>query len=254
VKVAEVFEKYRTEFGSVPAVGQDFVCHYCVGPLDPQFSQCFGCYRLFDHYHPVGNTEWLRVPDEIRDRVAPMTAALMPSPWYAYLYQYKRGYLDAYGPIIAALTHTYLGLHDGDVAQLLGGEPTHVTVVPSTRGFAFADQALVKALSLAPSLAGRVVPTLDHVPGTVVQRHRYNPAAFRPASVNVTGARVLILEDAWVTGGKAMSAAGALLRDGAASVAVLAVARVVDAGYWSDANHPYRKAMQTPYNPTAWPR
>ncbi len=254
MKASELFERYRSAFGTVPPAAQAYVCHYCLGPQDPNFAQCAGCHRLFHRVHQLSEHHWESVPGELRNSIVPMTAALNPSPWYAYLLQYKRGYLDAYGPIMAVLAHTYLGQHEAQVAGLLGGEPTCVTVVPSKRGFGYAEQPLVRALSRAPSLARQLTQTLEFIPGASVGRHQYNPAAFRRAGAALKTRRVLLLEDAWVTGATATSTAGALLREGAAAVAILSLARVVDAGYWSDANHPYRKAMAAPYDPDNWPR
>jgi hypothetical protein len=47
-----------------------------------------------------------------------------------------------------------------------------------------------------------------------------------------------------VTGATAVSAAGVLLGFGAAAVAVLPIARVVDMSFWTDEHHPYRVAAR----------
>lgn len=45
------------------------------------------------------------------------------------------------------------------------------------------------------------------------------------------GKRVLLVEDAWVTGATAVSAAGSLVEAGAAEVLVLPIARIIDGGF-----------------------
>lgn len=65
--------------------------------------------------------------------------------------------------------------------------------------------------------------------------------------------RVLLLEDVWVTGSTPISAAAALLREGAAAVAGVPLARVVDSVFWRE-SHPYREAMARPYDLDTWPR
>jgi hypothetical protein len=156
--------------------------------------------------------------------------------------------------VLAAVAYTFLNQHEDDVAVLLDGPPTRVTVVPSTRGFGYAEQPLVKALSLIPPLKEQLVHTLDHVPGSSVDRWQYNPSAFAAGPTSVRGERILLLEDAWITGATPVSAAGALLREGAASVGIVALARVVNEGFLSDPKHPYRQAMEVLYDPAAWPR
>ena len=86
-----------------------------------------------------------------------------------------------------------------------------------------------------------------------VNRRHYNPSAFNPGPVSVDGESVLLLEDSWATGATAISAAGAILNHGAAAVAVVPLARIVDSDYWPK-DHPYRQVMEQPYDPSSWPR
>ena len=251
--VSEIVEQFRTAFGTVPSDVNDYVCRFCLGPVAPEYNQCYGCLRLLLTDHISGGRSVV-APPEIQDRIVAMTTALNPSPWYSYLATYKRGRLEEYGPVLAALTFAYLERHTARMADLLGGPWTQLTVVPSKRGFAFADQPLVKALSMVRPLRDQLAHMLVHVPGEKWGRQEYHPDAFQPGPVHVQGKRLVILEDAWVTGATAVSAAGALLRDGAASVVILSIARVVNRDYWSDPDHPYRKAMGVPYDLDNWPR
>jgi len=194
------------------------------------------------------------VPSALHDMYVPMTTSLNPSPWYSYLLQYKNGYLDSYGPIIAAVAQTWLAAHQQEIAAMLGGAPQLVTVVPSKRGYSFETQPLVRALSMVPPLKAQLAHTLTYVKDAPVQRRQYNPDAFAAGATNVGDKRVLLLEDAWITGATPISAAGALLREGAAAVLLVSLARVVNEGYLADPSDPYRQAMAVAYDPTAWPR
>lgn len=81
------------------------------------------------------------------------------------------------------------------------------------------------------------------------------PTAFRPGPISVAGKRVLLIEDSWTSGATAISAAGALLDGGAASVLIMPIARIIPSGFWPD-DHPYRTAMKLPWDPDSdqWPR
>lgn len=254
--VQQVFNQHLEIFSPASAARFDFVCSYCLGPTLPKYEQCYACRRLFVESHdtrtPDGNIDISWVPNALSRMVIPMTSVLNPSRWYTWLYTYKRGHPER-SRVLAALAHTYLQANSGRIAELLGDSPTITTIVPSKRGFSFNTQPFVRALSLAKPVAQGLHHTLDHVPEETLARFQYNPNAFRPGPVGVEGDRVLLLEDAWVTGATATSAAGALLRDGAEAVAIIPLARVVDADFWPP-SHPYRRAMQVEYDPTAWPR
>jgi len=169
------------------------------------------------------------------------------------LWNYKRG-ATTYWPALAALAFTQLDQHGTRIeAALLGGPMTGLAVVPSKRGFTHTTQPLVKALALVKPLRDLLVHALDFIPGSALGRWDYNPTAFRQVSPNIAGGRFVLIEDAWITGATAVSAAGALLEAGAAAVAVLPLARVVDSEFWPEA-HDYRQAMQVPYDPAVWPR
>jgi hypothetical protein len=155
--------------------------------------------------------------------------------------------------LIGALAYTYLSANEERIAQVLGGESTLLTIVPSKRGVAYRDQPLQKALSLVAPLQERLVSTLSFTFGAPAGRHRYHPASFARDEVSVQGERVVLIEDTWVTGATAISAAGALLELGAQSVAVLPLARCIDSGFWAE-GHPYREAMAREYEVEHWPR
>jgi len=240
--VQEVFAANRGLYSPVPPADEEYVCKLCLGPVSG-FPQCYACYVVFG---------W--APPELQERVVPMTSVLSPSPWYTWLLTYKQGHPE-YGGALAALAYTYLDKNAGPLAELLGGPPSILSPVPSKKpGFTFPHQPFRQTLALVPPLAKQLRHTLTHIAGQSIGRREYNPAAFAPGPVSVEGERVVLLDDTWVTGATAVSAAGALLRDGATSVAILPLARMVDSEFWPK-DHPYRQAMNVgPYDPAAWPR
>lgn len=239
----EVFSQHRHLFGTVPGLENTWVCQRCLGPVSERFVQCYGCYELFIK-------RWSPPPAELWTAIVPMTAALSPSEWYGMLWTYKSGN-NWHAAVLVSLAYTWLDANGARVAALLGGEPDALTVVPSTKGVVAARQPLRVALSWIEPFRERLVTALEWT-GEKVERRRYQPDAFRAGPEDIRGRRVLLIEDTWVTGSKALSAGGALLRDGARSVAIVPVARMVEHQAWE--GHPYLEAMTTPYDPSHWPR
>ena len=249
--VGEVFEQHRGVFSSVPTTAHDFVCPHCIGPKPAEYEQCYGCLKLLK----LPGADVLP-PPSLRNRIVPITTALNPSPWYSYLLTYKRGRLEDLGPALVALTWIYVGRHDAQIRESLGGPCNCLTVVPSKRaGVVFANQPLVRALGMVQPLREQLTQTLVYVAGDEWRRQTYYPDRFQPMGTLVRGRRVVLLEDAWVAGGTAVSAAGALLREGASAVLILPIARVVNRDdAISDPTGEYRAGMKAPYDPDNWPR
>ncbi len=92
---------------------------------------------------------------------------------------------------------------------------------------------------------------------TVGTRHgRHFLEDLEPGPTEVSDERVILIEDTWVSGATALSAAGALLDRGAESVAILPIARMVEPDPWNSCygGHPYLGVLETPYDPAEWPR
>jgi len=194
------------------------------------------------------------MPPALYEAVVPMTSVLNPSPWYSALVSYK-GFQRRNGAILASLTYHFLDTHAASIERLLGGLPSMITIVPSKR-VPFKDQPLGIAIGWAEPIRRQLRQTLIYDTSKPVHRKDYSPSAFQPAKVRLTGERIVLIEDTWVTGATAMSAAGALLEHGAKSVGVFPVARVLNDHYWPE-DHPYRAAMRQRFDesdPFIWPR
>jgi len=153
----------------------------------------------------------------------------------------------------------FLDKHENELEALLGGPASAITPVPSKRGRTFEEQPLRQALSMVQPIREQLVHALTFVPAPDINwRRDYYPACFDPGAFSVAGERVILIEDTWVTGATALSAAGALLRGGAAGVAIVPIARVIDVSFWENQEHPYlakiRGERRDPFTVEVWPR
>lgn len=114
--------------------------------------------------------------------------------------------------------------------------------VPSTRGASFphcARQSTRSPLttrcreSRPSTRSGDRLPELNLWTTPGESKRVYQPERFHLAHTpDADHARhVLLIEDTWVTGSNARSAAGALFREGIEKVSILTIARLVDSGY-----------------------
>ena len=238
-----VLASVRAHIGCVPSKTEGYVCPICLGPVHVQYPHCYSCKQLFIQ----GGA-----PEELADRIVPMSTALNPSTWYSHLSGYK-GLSPSYQQPLAAMATEYIKSHNAKIEHLLGGEGSFTTVVPSTRGVSFEDQPLTKTLQLAHALRDHVRQTLAHVTGETIARGSYRPEGFVPQGEAVEGQRIVLIEDLWVSGATCVSAAGALLSAGAESVVILVLARQIrDNPNFVPAE--YREAMGLQYDVTSWPR
>lgn len=240
-----ILAEWANDISAVPSSKNDFVCECCLGPVT-SFQQCSGCNEVIN----VG-----RAPTSLRDRIVPMTSALNPSRWYTALASYKGGFQPDLGLVLASVAHHFLLSRAAHIRTALGGEVDIITPVPSKRGVPFERQPLRLALGRIEPIESRLQHTLNYDQTVTVARRSYAPNAFRAGPAPVAGARVLLIEDSWVSGATAVSAAGALLNSGAATVLLCPIARIIPIGFWP-ADHPYRTAMRVPWDPDSsdWPR
>lgn len=191
-------------------------------------------------------------PLEFRRAVVPITTALNPGPWYTRLATYKAGRPD-YQSILASLVYCFMAQHRLRIGEMLGGAWDRITIVPSKRGISYEQQPLRAALSLVEPTASKLAETLRFRHDQPIPRQQYRPQSFVRGPASCEGQRLVLIEDLWVSGATSLSAAGALLRDGASAVVILPIARLIDRDYWG-LDHPYIQAMAADYDLSAWPR
>jgi hypothetical protein len=188
-------------------------CLVCRGPTGPGYSRCYQCAR-----HQAEAPGWLA------DLVVPISYSPRGGAHYTRLCRYKSGPPDPEArALLRALLLTFLREHGPCVWSRIGPRPpARLAVVPSGQGRPGPHPL---AGLLAPLLALAPAP-LAIRPGELLGRS-LNPDRFR-ASPSVAGQSVLLVDDTWVSGSSAQSAAVALRRAGARSVAVVVLGRHVD--------------------------
>jgi hypothetical protein len=240
----EILEATRKLFRPVPSDYLSNVCYLCLGAVESVFDQCYYCRKLFlESVCPVS----------LRRRVVPMSVALNPSAWYWALQTYKAAQFPEHASTLGALTYRWLTEHEQEVTALLGGEPDYVTIVPSKkRGIDYATQPLRRALATVTPMGERLREVLRCANPSTERLKEYAPEIFDPVC-DVRGDRIILIEDTWITGSTALSAAGALLNGGAASVIITPIAREMKPAYHGE-EHPYLRHVASDYDITAWPR
>jgi hypothetical protein len=218
-------------------------CRTCRGPVQAGFARCYQC----DQAHA-------RCGGLLADVVAPVAYAVKGGRLASDLWRYKSGTPGAAeaGARLAAMLAEYLREHGEQVWRAAGmtAAPELVAAVPSGQGRPGPHPLLgivtscvevpVVPLAAAPGAAARARGLADGVaigwltvavPGTAP----VGPAAVAPGvpagravAGSVAGMDVLLVDDTWVSGGSAQSAAAALKAAGARRVALVVLGRHVD--------------------------
>jgi len=210
--------RVRAATAGLPAVPEPGpgVCACCHGPSGRGFARCFQCCLHEES-----------APGLLADVVAPVACAPKGSRLATDLWLYKSdrpGAREA-GETLLALLLVFLHEEGPRVWQRAGiPAPACACVVPSGRGRTGPHplQTLVRGCLTLPW-----VPLLAR-PGADTWGRALDPGRFY-APGSVTGQAVLLLDDTWTSGGTAQSAAVALKRAGARSVAVVVAGRHLSA-------------------------
>jgi hypothetical protein len=202
----------------VPLAGGPGMCAVCRCSTGRGSALCFQC-RLHSE----------SAPGLLADVVAPAAYAPKGGRLARDLWLYKtpgRPGAGAAAADVLCLLLVFLHEHGQAVWQRAGmTAPTHACVVPSARGRPGIHP--LRAL-LAPHLALPWLP-LRARPGGDPWARLLDPDRFGVPG-RVDGASVVVLDDTWTSGGSAQSAALALKRAGARSVAVVVAGRHMPAG------------------------
>ncbi|MFG3258109.1 phosphoribosyltransferase [Streptomyces sp. NPDC048172] len=195
-------------------------CEVCLAPVSsPGYARCWPC----DQQISTG----LR----LADRVVPLTYAVDGRQSGRDVYCYKRSVDeerrlagDAWERL-SLLTAVFGLWHAGCLDAVARRRVTALTTVPSLQGRP--DPHPLSDLTGCLPRAWRPFELLPSGSSSRSQdRRRLDPGHFAvPGTADVAGAHVVVLEDTWVSGGHAQSAAVALREAGAHEVTVVAVAR-----------------------------
>lgn len=196
----------------------------CCGPAGRADQVCFAC-RLV-----------ARRLGAVLSPVLPMQLCPLPGPLYTVLMGYKEAPVAEararFGPMVRSLTTGFLGAHADCVAALAGGRPDFVLPVPSTRRPGGSPIACVPGLAAAAesALGGvRWTGLLCRTSEPVGHMHPSARAFAVPPTLRgrVAGKRLVLLDDTYVSGARAQSAAAALRGAGASSVVIVALGRAL---------------------------
>ncbi|HEV2536661.1 MAG TPA: hypothetical protein VGU21_04025 [Streptosporangiaceae bacterium] len=193
--------------------GRAGICAVCRGPAGPGYARCYQCAR----HERLG-------PDLLADAVVPISYAVRGTAFADDLWRYKSGRepAGAARASLLALLLAFLHDHGACVWRQAGmAAPGLLAVVPTGCGRPGPHPLLELA---APYLRLRPAPLVIR-PG----RQGRDPDASRfYAERSWLHADILLLDDSWVSGASAQSAAAALKRAGAGRVAVIVLGRHLD--------------------------
>ena len=201
------------------------MCLVCCGPAVGGQGVCFAC-RVVGHRLGVP-----LVP------VFPVRLCPRPSPLYAVLLGYKESPVAEarrrFAPMVGSLFAAFLGTHASCVAAAAGGALELALPVPSTvrphgapldevDGLARIVRTALPGVRWSPDVLARSRAPVGHMRPD--GRAFEVGAAARPA---VSGRRAVLLDDTYVSGARAQSAAVALRRAGARAVVIVALGRLL---------------------------
>jgi hypothetical protein len=191
-------------------------CRTCRGPVRPGFARCYHC--------AVAGRQ---AGGLLADAVAPVGYAVKGGELAADLWRYKSGGegAGAAGERLRSMLSRYLREHGSRVWRAAGmpGDPALAAVVPSGQGRPGAHPLL----DIVRSCVDLPVAGLSVRPGGT-PRGRGVIAGWLRADTPVAQADVLLVDDTWVSGGSAQSAAAALKLAGATRVAIVVLGRHLD--------------------------
>jgi hypothetical protein len=188
-------------------------CVVCRGPVRPGFARCYQCGR----HARLG-------PGLLADAVVPVSYAVKGTALAADLWRYKSWRAPSASARTAVLVLLLAFLHDhGACVWRHAGMPApgRLAVVPTGCG----RPGPHPLLELASPYLRLPLTRLVIRPGS--QGRDLNLNRFR-AEPTAAGARVLLLDDSWVSGASAQSAAAALKLAGARQVAIVVLGRHID--------------------------
>ena len=195
-------------------------CRTCRGPVQAGFARCYQC----DLAHA-------RCAGLLADVVAPIAYAVKGGRLAGDLWRYKSGAAGATeaGARLTAMLARFLHEHSDQVWRAAGmiAGPGLAAVVPSGQGrpgahplagiVASCVDVPIVPLSTTPGAAARARGLADGV-----------AAGWLTVGGAVAGADMLLVDDTWVSGASAQSAAAALKAAGARRVALVVIGRHVD--------------------------
>ncbi len=191
-------------------------CRTCRGPAGAGFARCYQCGLALSQAGAL-----------LADAVAPVGLAVRGGPLADALRRYKSERAEGAPEAAARLRELLAGFLRDDGGALwreagMRAGPSAVAVVPSGRGRPGAHPlaGIVRSCVDLPLVTLSIAAAVSHIRGVDVDWLR--------VTGSVAGADVLVVDDTWVSGGSAQSAAAALKLAGARRVAIVVLGRHVN--------------------------
>jgi len=195
-------------------------CRTCRGPVQAGFARCYQCDVAHGRYGAL-----------LADVVAPVAYAVKGGRLAADLWRYKSGQAGAAeaGARLESMLAGFLRDHGSGVWRSAGmtGGPGLAAVVPSGQG----RPGTHPLAGIVLSCVDLPVVPLSAALGAAAHARGLGDgmaADWVTVSASVAGADVLLVDDTWVSGGSAQSAAVALKAAGARRVALVVLGRHLD--------------------------
>ncbi len=193
------------------------VCRACRNLIAERYTVCFPCASLPQHL----------------DAIAVVSYSVAGGPWDRLLRAYKdrsHPHRAQASEALAARLRTFLESHEPALARTTTADAFDVvTAVPPTSRARDTEGALRRVAEAASPARGvhrrALVPA-----GAVAPPHVFSAECFRPTQ-RLDGRSVLLVEDTWVTGARAQSAAYALRQAGADTITSVVLGRYLNADY-----------------------
>lgn len=210
-------------------------CRVCTAPIKSQYERCFRC------------TQHASTGLKTSPYVFPLTYAIKGTQAEADLHLYKKRHGPPPDSAVVQRIEYQIGYftwtHLDCIEHLVGAPVSRVATVPSLK---HPDE-----LHPLATVVHKVLQTLD-IPIVELNPKRDVPESQRrecrddhfTCAEQLHGEHIVLIEDTWVTGGHAQSAAAGLYRAGASHATIIPIGRLLDPDFTTTKNflrdHPER--------------
>ena len=217
--------EYQRNFLINPLPPGDGICAVCRGPAGRGYELCYQCSEhrtaaegmLADVVAPIAYAVDPTKAIKDHQHVGTLSHKSHKGRQHAHnLYNYKSRVITE-STIrarvnLSSLVAVYLARHWDCFVKVTGGEFSHIVTVPSTKnrpGIHPLEQIVTNRIRLSV-----IRPAVN--PDCTADPREFSRDRFRLPEGSVDGARILLIEDAWVSGSRAQSLAFTLKAAGAA--------------------------------------
>ena len=234
----EITDPHLWSYVPVPPVGAAGICDVCHGAPNPGWSRCYSCAQAMAQVsHPC-----------------PLVVPISLSEPFGQLHHVLKHYKNperedrtrnSFSTQVAAIVARFLREHQACIRRAAESDWDSVSVVPSSTGRR-GTHPLVSALARSRTLRGQLESVL--APGAASIGHNTaNDDGYR-VTRDVSGRSFLIVDDTFTSGARSQSAASALERAGAQAVAIVPVARLINAHYNDSARDLWTRSSARQYD------